>query len=263
MMRLIRSFWMTAAMEATSLVGEDSLFVIQFLFRFLRVVVLLAIWRTVLEGRAEVSGMLPGAILTYTLIQEVFSDQLAPRTDIQWALHDGGIATRFVQPLGLVAQFGGQMFGRWWLGLALFSVPLLLAAPLLGVDPRPASVPAGLLFVVSLLLAVVVGVAIEFIFAALMVHFEGSAYVVGRVQVAVSVVLSGALIPLKVLPWGLGDVLQWLPFASIASAPLQIFTGTGDPPLLIALQMFWAVTLWLCSEWAWRASRERLASYGG
>src|SRR5512143_2481114 len=195
-MRLLRSFWMTAAMEATSLVGEDSLFVIQFLFRFLRVVVLLAVWRTVLEGRAEVSGMLPGAILTYTLIQEVFFDQLAPRTDIQWALHDGGIAMRFLQPLALVAQFSGQMFGRWWLGLALFSAPLMLAAPLLGVDPRPANVTAGALFVVSLLLAVTVGVAIEFIFAALMVHFEGSAYVVGRVQVAVSLLLSGALIPL-------------------------------------------------------------------
>ncbi len=262
-MQTVRGFWKTAAMEAASLVGEDSLFVVQYLFRFLRVVVLLAVWRTVLDGRGEVSGMLPAAILTYTLIQEVFAEQLAPRTDIQWSLHDGGIATRFLQPLGLVAQFGGQMFGRWWLGLALFSAPLWLAAPLLGVDPRPASVMAGVLFAVSLVLAVAVGVAIEFIFAALLVHMEGSAYVVARVQVAISLLLSGALIPLKLLPWGLGDVLQWLPFAAIASAPLQIFTGTGDPLLLIALQLFWAITLWALSEWFWRASRERLVSYGG
>ncbi|MBI5877470.1 MAG: ABC-2 family transporter protein [Chloroflexi bacterium] len=262
-MQIIRSFWKTAAMEAASLVGEDSLFVVQYIFRFLRVVVLLAVWRTVLEGRTEVAGMTAAAVLTYTLIAEVFAEQLAPKTDVEWALHDGGIAMRFLQPLGLVVQFGGLMFGRWWLGLALFSLPLLLAAPLLGVDPRPASLAAGLLFVPSLVLAVVVGVALEFIFAALLVYMEGSAYIVARVRVAITLVLSGALIPLRLLPWGLGDVLQWLPFAAIASAPLQIFTGTGDPPLLIGLQLFWAVMLWAFSEWFWRTSRERLVSYGG
>jgi len=263
MAQLVRGFWKTAAMEAASLVGEDSLFVVQYVFRFLRVVILLAVWRTVLDGRADVSGMTPAAVLTYTLIAEVFAEQIAPKTDVEWALHDGGIATRFLQPLGLVAQFGGLMFGRWWLGLALFSLPLLLASPLLGVDPRPASVASALAFVPSLLLAVAVGVAVEFIFAALLVYMEGSAYVVARVRVAVTLVLSGALIPLRLLPWGLGDLLAWLPFASVASAPLQIYTGTGDPLLLIGVQAFWAVALWALSNWCWRASRERLVSYGG
>ena len=53
--------------------------------------------------------------------------------------------------------------------------------------------------------------------------------------------LSGAVIPLALLPWGLGDVLEWLPFASLAWAPLSIYTGIGDAPRLIALQVFWAL----------------------
>src|SRR5438105_167671 len=103
--KLFRALWKTATMEATSTVGEDSLFLVQFVFRFVRVVVLLAVWRTVLAGRAETGGLTLGALLTYTLIAEAFAEQLSPRTEVEWSLHDGGIATRFLQPLGLASQF--------------------------------------------------------------------------------------------------------------------------------------------------------------
>jgi ABC-type uncharacterized transport system permease subunit len=75
-------------------------------------------------------------------------------------------------------------------------------------------------------------------------------------------VLSGALLPLAILPWGLGKVFDWLPFASMASAPLRIYTGTGSWPVLL-LQAGWAVVLWLVAAWLWRACRERLVGYGG
>ncbi len=231
--------------------------------RLLWVVVLLSVWRMVLEGRDGAGALSAAAVLTYTLIAEVFAEQVAPKTDVEWALHDGGIATRYLQPMSLVAQFTGLMVGRWLLGLALFSLPLLLIAPLLGVNPLPVGAAAGALFAVSLPLAVAVGVALEFSFAALLVHMEGSAYVVARVRVSLSLVLSGALIPLPVFPWGLGEVLQYLPFASVASAPLQIYIGAGDAVRLIALQAFWAVALWALADWLWRANRERFASYGG
>ena len=262
-MNVIRPFWKTAAMEAASAVGEDSLFILQFVFRFLRVVVLLAIWRTLLAGKGVTAGMTMDAVLTYTLIAEVCADQLAPHTDIEWALHDGGIATRFLQPLGLVTQFSALMVGRWLFAFALFSLPLLLVAPWLGVNPWPASGAAAMGFALSLLLTISVGVAIEFIFAALIVFMEGSAYVVARTRIALSMLLSGALIPLALLPWGLGDIFQWLPFASLASAPLRIYTGTGEPLTLMATQIAWSLVLWPLARWLWRVNRERLVVYGG
>ena len=101
---LLRPMWKTAAMEAAGVVGESALYLVQFLFRFLRVVMLLAIWRTLLGGPGAAAGITLPALLSYTLIAEVFADQLSPNTEIEWSLHDGGIATRFLQPLNLVAQ---------------------------------------------------------------------------------------------------------------------------------------------------------------
>jgi ABC-2 type transport system permease protein len=268
---LLRPMWKTAAMEAASVIGESALYLVQFVFRFLRVVMLLAVWRTLLGTPGAAQSGAPaaapsitlGALLSYTLIAEVFADQLSPNTEIEWSLHDGGIATRFLQPLSLVGQFSAQMAGRWVFGFCLFSLPLLLLSPLLGVNPLPASGAAAVLFLLSLLLTVVVGVAFDFIFAALLTYVEGSAYVISRVRQALAVLLSGSVIPLALMPWGLGELLQWSPFASLASAPLRIYTGTGEPLLLIALQVFWSVVLWALANWLWRRSRERLSSYGG
>ncbi len=224
---------------------------------------LLSVWRTILAGKGVVAGMTIESVLTYTLIEEVFAEQLTTRTELWISLRDGSIAVSLLQPFGLVGQFTSRMFGRWFFSFFTFSIPLLLVSPGLGVNPLPSSVEAGAAFLLSLILAISVGVALEFIFGALMVYFEQSVYAVDRVRAAISLLASGALIPLALMPWGLGDVLAWLPFASVASAPLRIYTGTGDPISLMALQLGWSLVLWPLAQWFWRINRERLVSFGG
>jgi ABC-2 type transport system permease protein len=58
-------------------------------------------------------------------------------------------------------------------------------------------------------------------------------------------------------------VFGWLPFAAMASAPLRIYTGTGDPVPLLLLQLGWSVALWPVAYWSWNRNRQRLVSYGG
>lgn len=155
------------------------------------------------------------------------------------------------------------MFGEWVFGFCMFSVPLLLCAPLLGVVPFPASTEAAGLFVLSLVLAISVGLALEFTFGALIVAMEHNVHTINRVRTAISVLLSGALLPLPLLPWGFGEVFAWLPFASMASAPLQVYTGTGDAFRLITVQAGWSVILWPVAYWLWRIHRGKLVSHGG
>ena len=80
---------------------------------------------------------------------------------------------------------------------------------------------------------------------------------------AITGVLAGAVLPLSLMPWGLGNVLELLPFASLAWAPLAIYTGAGEPLRLFALQAFWSVALWPMALWLWRANREKVVGYGG
>ena len=71
----------------------------------MRVAVLLSIWRLVFAGKGAVSGMTLGAVLTYTLIAEVFGEQLTCRTQLDVALWEGTVAT--VHDLGYL-HFPGE-----------------------------------------------------------------------------------------------------------------------------------------------------------
>jgi ABC-2 type transport system permease protein len=250
-------------MAAAAFAGDGPLFLIDYLLRFLRVALLLAIWRTLLAGRGAVSGMTLPAVLTYTLIAEVFAEQLACRSEIADSFWDGTIATRFLKPIGITGQFTSEMLGRWLFGFGVCSLPLLLCAPLLGVDPLPADLSAGCCFLLSLILAISVGLALEFIFAAIAIGAEMPPFATERIRRAIGAILSGAFIPLALLPWGLGSIFSWLPFASMASAPLQIYIGTGRTWWLIGLQAGWSLLLWPAAAWMWRVNRERMVSYGG
>ena len=203
------------------------------------------------------------AVLTYTLIAEVFAEQLSPRTTLVIAFWEGTIVLRFLRPMGLVRQFAAEMAGGWAVHFALFSIPLLAIAPLLGVDPRPASPTAGALFVVSLGLAILVGVALDLLFSTATVAFGQNPWVADYIRVALATLLSGALLPLAYYPWGLAELFSWLPFAAMAWAPLAIFTGTGDPSPRLVSQVVWIVILWPLVGRIWQANREKVVGYGG
>ncbi|HEY3281173.1 MAG TPA: ABC-2 family transporter protein [Armatimonadota bacterium] len=260
----------TAALSAASLTTDGPLFLLDYLLRFLRVALLLSLWRVVMAHRGPVSGISLDALLTYTLITEVFAEPLACRTQLDVSIWEGSIAQRLLRPLPLVGHYAAETFGRWALSFCLFSLPLLAAAPLLGVDPLPGGERTGLAmgartlaFCTSLVLGVTIGLALEFLFGGLMARYDLSVWDLQGLRGALQGLASGALLPLAILPWGLGPMLKWLPFAGMASAPLRIYTATGPVSWLLAMQLGWGVALWLLTAWVWRANRERLVCYGG
>jgi ABC-type uncharacterized transport system permease subunit len=165
--------------------------------------------------------------------------------------------------MGVFAQFAAEALGSATLGLLLFSLPLLLIAPRLGVNPLPASPSATGLFAISLALGVSTSFALEYIFSACAIALQMHPYPLNSVRAATSTLLSGAFLPFALMPWGLGRILEWLPFGAQASAPLRIYTGTGEPLRLIAMQAVWSALLWPLAIWLWRRYQERMVSYGG
>src|SRR5215471_6983547 len=249
----------TASMAAGS-ISDHPFFLLSYALRLLRVVVLLSLWRNVLAEHVSSGPLSLAGVLTYTLIAEVFGEQLNVRKCLNQAFWGGTLVIRFLRPLGLVRQLSAEMVGPWVIDFVLFSIPLLAVAPLLGVDPRPATPALGALFVVSLLLAILVGLAIELLTGAVVVSLEQPVWLIEWIRTAITTLMSGALLPLAYYPWGLGEVFAWLPFAAMAWAPLAIYTAAGNPLALLASQIVWVVILWPLGMWLWRTNREKLVS---
>src|SRR5262249_3435092 len=149
---LLPQLWKTATMAATASAGEGPLVFLDYLLRFLRVALLLAVWRTILAPGESACGLSRGAVLGYTLAASVFADFLSAHSGLEEALWNGSLVTRFLQPMPVVGHVLAEMVGGWIPGLLVYSLPLLLVAPFLGVNPLPAGPAAALLFPVSLAL---------------------------------------------------------------------------------------------------------------
>lgn len=77
--------------------------------------------------------------------------------------------------------------------------------------------------------------------------------------------LSGATVPLAFMG-AFGQVLQFLPFASLSYTPVMIYMGMYDLPHILfylGLQIFWLVIFALISKLVLRLAMKRLVVHGG
>src|SRR5262245_1738000 len=120
---------MTATMAAGAPISDGPLLLLDYLMHGLRVVLLLSIWRTLLEPGQSVEGVTLGSVLTYTLIAAVFADQVDVRTELGWTIWNGTVVTRYLQPIGMVGLYLAETLGAWAFRFATYSLPLLALSP--------------------------------------------------------------------------------------------------------------------------------------
>ena len=259
----IRPYAATAAMGATGGIGEHPLVLLDHAIALLRVVIVVAVWRALLQSDAAPDDPPAEAVLTYVVLARVLGEQLSARTVVLTAVGEGTVASRLLRPMSTFGDYLAEMVGGWALRWATFSVPVLALSPLLGVSIAPASGTRALAFVVSLGLSVAVATAVDFLFALVVISAPENMWSLRMARDSLVPLVSGAVIPLALFPWHLGRALSWSPFASMVSAPLEIYTGGGAVGPLLAMQAAWALALWMVTRLAWRRSAPRMVSFGG
>ncbi len=263
-MKTLKNLGTLARLCATQAFDGGVLYVLSgYALRLFKLVVLVLIWRSLFAGGADTGGMTVGQVLTYSLLSAVFTDQLNVVTPASMSFWEGSLVNRYQRPLAVLPQIMAETVGRWLPTLIICTLPTVALAVALGVPPGPTSALHGSLFVVSLGLAMSLGFALDFLFTALAVRLKDAGWLAHTIRNAITNLFSGAVIPFALLPWGLGGVLEWLPFGSVAGAPLSIYVGVGEPGRLLALQALWNLALWPLALLAFRKSAERMVSFGG
>ncbi len=186
--------------------------------------------------------------------------------ELQERIRTGDIAVDLYRPADL------QM---WWLaadlGRAVFQllgrgvVPLVagaLAFPLaLPVDPL-----RWLLFLVSVLLALVVSFALRYMVGLVAFWLMDGAGVNIMATVA-SIFFSGMLLPLTVFPGGFGEFVRALPWAAMLQVPMDVLlgkhTGAGGAAEALGFQAGWALVLLGTGRLLQSAATRKVVVQGG
>jgi len=228
------------------------------LIKICTLIPLVYLWKVVMTSGVDV-GMSLEQMLTYAYVSAILADMLVVQTAASGWLSEGVLLKLYGRPLPVFGQLAAQTVGGWMPELLMFSLPMVLIAPLFSVN----LIPKSPFFILSLLLCISLGFAIELLFACLSIKLRNMNWLLSRMRMAIIAVFSGTIIPIRLLPFGLSEIMKYQPFASLGGAPLTIFVGSANIPETLMLQVIWNIVLWPVAILVWKKSQEGMVSYGG
>lgn len=253
--KYIKTAWISAKKDLNS--GVIYLMP-NYILKIVYLLPLVLLWKALMASGAKIDITLD-QLLTYTYMSTLLGGLLVIRSPLGSWLYEGLVISLYQRPMSIYGHVMAQTLGENLSPLILFSLPMALVSPLVGIS----IVPASWWFLLSLVLCIALGFALDFLFACLMIRMMNATWIVYSIRSAIVLLFSGAVIPFTALPWGVGKVLVYQPFASLAGAPLSIYSGISSPASIIPIQIFWTIILWVAAVAAFKKSQERLVSHGG
>jgi ABC-2 type transport system permease protein len=224
-------------------------------------------WKSVFEVTPEVGELGWRAMQSYIVLAFAIGGLLPNEYEIGLfrSVQSGEVALELVRPLDFQwAQLAVATGG----GLAelLFRSATTVAISLVWFDvgPPPALLD-GLLFVASVGIGFVIRFLVSFL-VGLCCFWLLNVWGLQWVRAAVTSVLSGATVPLALLPTTLRQIAIHSPFAGMLFVPTSIYTGhlAGIAALqALLVQLGWALALWFGARRLWTFSIGKLVVQGG
>ena len=185
----------------------------------------------------------------------------------------GDVAYERLRPLDTYAFWYSRAAARRTATPLLRAIPMVVTVgllfPLLGLGrwglAPPASVAAAGLFAVSLVFVIALSSAFSTLLDVLVVATL-SERGVNTFVAPLSIVFSGSLIPLPLLPDWLQPLMRYQPFAGLLDTPLRIYSGhlAGlEAAASLARQAVWVVIMVAIGWVLMRAVMNRLQAQGG
>lgn len=264
----MRAYLTLARMAWSTLLIYRGEFLLQLTGVVVQTVALFAVWQAVYAGAAggEVGGLSWEQMKGYLVVAFLTGALLSSFTDAQIAgpvLH-GTVALDLVRPVDYqLSRFAlslGYVVGEV-LTVGVMAATLVLA---FGGAALPGAGQAGL-FLLSLLAVLPLKFGLVYL-VGLLCFWTGNFHGLSLARVAVTNILSGALVPIALFPGWLQVLCQLSPFPGIVSTPALIYLGQvrGTGALaLIGVQLMWVVVLWGVARPLWNAGVRRLTAHGG
>ena len=180
---------------------------------------------------------------------------------------DGSIAMRMIKPVNFDMCFLFQELGGKIFQLLIVFLPITVGLEGYRWIVHGAfmmDVPMFLLFVFSMILAY----GINFFFSVtygFLAFYLKNLWGTDIIKGVIVNFLSGSTIPLAFMG-GFGQVLRYLPFASLSYTPVMIYMGMYTPSQIafyVSLQLVWLLLFVVISKLVLRSAMKRLVVHGG
>lgn len=181
---------------------------------------------------------------------------------------NGNLAYELCRPIDLYRFWYAKLLAKRLSSAFLRFAPIIVVALLMPEPYRlnlPQSFGAGLLFVVTMAMGVLIMVSLSmFVYLMTMRTLSGTGALL--LFAILGDFLSGSVIPLPLMPNSVRMIIQWLPFRYTADFPFRIYSGhigLTEGLYGLGMQCFWLVTLFSLGSFWMRHQLKRVVVQGG
>ena len=228
--------------------------------------ILVFFWRAVYADTSTISGLGLNQTITYIMLAFIFMPLTS--SDLVWQfgsdLREGMIIHQLLRPVNFQAMNYVQMLGGL-ISRLVWQLPMLFFAVLLFDLRLPTGFSTWLAFIVSALLGFKVMFYFNW-FLACFTFYTTEIWGLGVLIEGMTFFLSGALVPLAMMPEWLRTAVLSVPFAQALAVPVGLLTGItplSDAPRVWLVQILWIIGMWIASTLFFRVAVRKITVQGG
>lgn len=226
-----------------------------------------AIFTSFYQSSVRVQPMLLPDIITYLwMTQALFAlTYWSASPEVSDMIRNGSIAYELLRPIDLYWFWFARAVASRLAPTTLRSIPLFVVAGLLFELKMPASATTSLLFLGGVATGVAIIAALSCILTTALLYTLSSEGIM-RLSIPLTLLFSGLLVPLPLLPSWFQPVVYFLPLRHILDTPIRLYTGNISPPESVWVFLhaaIWFVTLVLWGRWLLKRAVTRLVAQGG
>lgn len=226
------------------------------------------IWRALYIGKDQVAGASLAQMLTFVVLSNLVSllTNAGGAEDIEERMKSGSIGLDLLRPVSVRGLFVARNLGFIAGSVVLSGVPqLLLSIALVGGILPPVSLTAFSYFCLTMVLGMGVQISLQLFLGTFSFWFINTWLMRWLLQFS-WLVLSGAIVPLWLLPGWMIKVAEALPFQAAQYIPVAVYLGkisVSDVPHALLVQVLWIIGLLGVQTLLWRRGLRRIVVLGG
>ncbi|NLV73719.1 MAG: hypothetical protein GXY52_03390 [Chloroflexi bacterium] len=238
------------------------------LYGFFHIIPQVFVWRALYAGKDAVAGATLPEMLTYVVLSNLvgFVTWFNGASYIEQRMKDGSIGLDLLRPVSMRGLFVAANLGDVATSLVMYGLPqTLLAIVLVGGIVAPVSWEAFGLFLLTTLLGMGVQIC-WMLFLGTFSYWFINTWLMQWLLQASWKLLSGALVPLWLLPKWMLTIARLLPFQASQYTPVAVYLGripVSDVPRAILVQVGWIIGLLALHSLMWHRGIRRIVVLGG
>jgi len=228
--------------------------------------ILVFFWRAIYADTSTISGLGQNQTITYILLAFIFMPLTS--NDLVWEfgsnLREGMMIHHLLRPINFQGMNYAQTLGGLVTRLVL-QFPVVLVAVLVFGLRLPMDLLTWLAFIVSAMLGFTVMFFFNWLLACL-TFYTTEIWGLGVLIEGMTFFLSGALVPLVMMPVWMRTIVLSVPFAQALAVPVGLLAGItplSEAPRIWLIQLLWIIGMWIISTLFFRVAVRKITVQGG